>query len=173
MDSSSVTELWKTVGVVAVALITAWTTIRVGRAAKDSATPTTTPLDVVTVPTPPGRPAVAIDLSGLPEELTSIVKTMADTIEHMQERLASQSRELGRLQTVEAEHSGELRELRAAQNADAERTARQGRRIGEMRVALRTWLEWAHDLHQDWPTLRLHDRPPELPLGGAVLDLDD
>ena len=38
------------------------------------------------------------------------------------------------------------------------------RRVGILRNVVHMWAAWGRELHDDWPTVRLHDRAPDLPV---------
>lgn len=142
MADLAAAEMWKTVGVIVVALITAWSTVRIRGAAGSSKTPAPAGEDTLTVPTPPGRLPIEVDVSGLPAELASVVHTMADTIDHTLAVLAEQAQVIGRVQVRIGDLQSEV--------------ARHERVISE-------WQRWYRRLVSDWSTVRQRDEPPVPP----------
>lgn len=94
------TSIWGLLGVVVTTAGAVLVPYLAGRRAQSSDRST----QVVQVPTPEGAPPMPVDVSGLPSELAAVIRTMASTIEDMQDRLSEQSRHLDRLQAQAAEH---------------------------------------------------------------------
>lgn len=87
-------ELWKMVGLVFGGWLTYRTATRGGRVTQSAEK--TPAADTVTIPTPPGRPDVAVDVTTLPAEMVGILRQMSTTFDHMQTRLAAQAEHIGR-----------------------------------------------------------------------------